>query len=219
MFPSDIFALPVLPMQIIGFSLLGYLAVLVTPGPNMLAIGGVAALRGLAAALPLCGGIALGAGALAAASGLAVGLGEAMGGDASQALGRAIGGLLLLVVAGSMLRPASLPADGEPLPTRRFQQGAILGTGFGIAVGNPVTAAYFIGQFMGPLRPVAQGSGPLALGLVVAMIVLAFSVIVAATLSRPTARRMLLQRERAVRRISAAMLAASALALLRPLLG
>jgi hypothetical protein len=47
--------------------LLAYLAILVTPGPNLLVIAGVAALRGLRGALPICLGIALGAGTLNAA--------------------------------------------------------------------------------------------------------------------------------------------------------
>ncbi len=43
--------------------LLGYLVILVTPGPNMLVVGGVAALRGVRGALPICCGIAMGAAA------------------------------------------------------------------------------------------------------------------------------------------------------------
>ncbi len=43
--------------------LLDYAALPATPGPNMLAIGGVAAARGFARAVPVCPGLAAGAGA------------------------------------------------------------------------------------------------------------------------------------------------------------
>jgi hypothetical protein len=45
----------------------GYVVVLATPGPNLLAVAGIAALRGLREVWSLCLGIALGAGALNAA--------------------------------------------------------------------------------------------------------------------------------------------------------
>ncbi|RYI99613.1 MAG: hypothetical protein EON47_16260, partial [Acetobacteraceae bacterium] len=55
--------------------LLGYLVVLATPGPNLLVIGGVAAMRGMRGAVPLCLGVALGAGALSAAIAATIGAG------------------------------------------------------------------------------------------------------------------------------------------------
>lgn len=44
---------------------LGYLAVLAEPGPNMLAIDALAALRGFRGVLPVCCGIAAGVGCFA----------------------------------------------------------------------------------------------------------------------------------------------------------
>ena len=57
---------------IVGF-LAGYLVILVTPGPNMLAVAGIASLQGVRGAAPFCAGVALGAGALGAALLLAIG--------------------------------------------------------------------------------------------------------------------------------------------------
>jgi threonine/homoserine/homoserine lactone efflux protein len=47
-------------LAVAGFAA-GYAAVLATPGPNVVAIGGLAALRGFRATLPLCAGIGTGA--------------------------------------------------------------------------------------------------------------------------------------------------------------
>ncbi|MCA3421652.1 MAG: hypothetical protein INF81_01760, partial [Roseomonas sp.] len=49
----------------LGAFMLGYLLIMASPGPNMVAIGTIAALEGLASALPMIVGIACGAGGLA----------------------------------------------------------------------------------------------------------------------------------------------------------
>ena len=82
---------------IVGF-LAGYLVILVTPGPNMLAVAGIASLQGVRGAAPFCAGIALGAGALGAALLLAIGAAA----DAVrtwEVAARMVGALLLLCVA------------------------------------------------------------------------------------------------------------------------
>jgi len=87
-----------------GKFLVAYLAVLVMPGPNMLAIGGIAALRGFRAAIPFCFGIAAGAGTLAASL-FSAGLVIPMN-DFGQIIARIVSALLLLA-----LRAASLPSS------------------------------------------------------------------------------------------------------------
>lgn len=90
-----------------GFAL-GYLALIASPGPNMFAIGSIAALRGFRGVLPLCVGIAAGAGALALALALAF---ELVGTDRGwERAGREIGALLLLLLA---MRIAVAPSPGE----------------------------------------------------------------------------------------------------------
>ena len=49
----------------LGAFLLGYLLIMVSPGPNMVAISTLAALEGPASALPMIAGIAFGVGVLA----------------------------------------------------------------------------------------------------------------------------------------------------------
>src|SRR3712207_2499490 len=85
--------------------LLAYLLVLATPGPNMLLVGAVAALRGVTGALPLCLGVSLGAGALCGAVLLLLWL--APDGAGLDRAGRLLGAALLLWVAVSVaLRPS-----------------------------------------------------------------------------------------------------------------
>jgi len=49
----------------LGAFMLGYLLIMASPGPNMVAISTIAALEGLASALPMIAGIAFGVGVLA----------------------------------------------------------------------------------------------------------------------------------------------------------
>jgi threonine/homoserine/homoserine lactone efflux protein len=198
---------------LLGF-LLGYLAVIAAPGPNMLAIGTLAALRGFRGVLPLCCGVATGAGALAVALVLAF----AAFGDipALEGAVRAIGAVLLLLVA------ARLVAAPPPCPGRASAPGAELreaamtfAAGFFTAATNPVTAAYFLVQFLGPLAETP--ALPLAV-LLVPLQALLCGAAVACVFARPSARRLVLARFRAVRLVSGTALAVMAAAMLRPLL-
>jgi threonine/homoserine/homoserine lactone efflux protein len=105
-----------------GF-LLGYLLILAVPGPNTLAVAGLAALRGLGAALPLCLGLTLGAWALA---GMVLLAAKGVVADASPAMGEAgriLGAAMLLFVAARVLR------DVAPATPGRKEQDRVPGSG------------------------------------------------------------------------------------------
>jgi threonine/homoserine/homoserine lactone efflux protein len=88
--------------------ILGYTAILAVPGPNMLALGGLAALRGFHAAAPFALGAASGATALAVVTKAAV----AVVAQSSWVIAiRGAGTLLLVVLAMRMLRSRAI-TDG-----------------------------------------------------------------------------------------------------------
>lgn len=185
--------------------LLGYAAIMAVPGPNMLAIASVAALRGLGCALALCLGLALGAGTLAAVL-LSLVLGQAAGSAVVlEFWGRVVGALCQGAVALLILRMRPLTGEAPP------SAGGFV-AGFCTAATNPLTAAYFISQFLGPLG----ASGAAAELVVMVTVGLAFIVFsgVAAVLSRPGARRLAVRWNRPVRLVAAAALGMTAMAML-----
>lgn len=184
----------------------------------MLAIGSVASLRGFLGVLPLCAGIAAGAGVLAVALALAFDL---LGQDrAWEHAGRRFGAvvlLLLLVVAFRVAvapRPANCHGPDAPAPSTRDRT-LVFATGFFVAVSNPARATFFIAQFLGPVG--AGKTLPLVLALVPLLALLGCAVI-AALFARPVARRLMQRHYRLACMVSAAVLMAIALGLLRPVL-
>lgn len=125
--------------------IVGYAAILAVPGPNMLALGGLAALRGFRAAVPMSLGIAGGATTLAAII-------DVTSATAARLPWRTVAefagaGLLLLVACLVMrLRPNA--------PAERCLRAPIVefGAGFCTALTNPITAGYFVAEFGGYLR-------------------------------------------------------------------
>jgi threonine/homoserine/homoserine lactone efflux protein len=197
----------------------GYAVVLATPGPNMLAVAAVAALRGFAAAVPLCLGVACGVGMVAVA--LHAAFAAFPDAPAWGTAGRLIGAFLLGYAAlriaqlrctpngegrGSSAAPAS-----NPPPLAGFL------AGFCTAATNPITAAYLAAGLTGPLA-VAPHAAPIAL-LGVSVEALVVNLIVAVALARPAARRAALVWQRTICVGVAALLVASAAAAVRPLAG
>jgi threonine/homoserine/homoserine lactone efflux protein len=179
--------------------LVGYCAVLATPGPNLFAIGTMAALHGLRGVTPLCVGVALGAGTLSAAL-----LGTAQLISATtwwRTAGSVIGAAMLLWVAFSIGRQG--PPESGVVPTRR-REAAAVAIGFLTAVTNPVTAAFFAACFLGPLA----GRGPVLLAIppLVTMAALSFSLGASRLLSQPAFRSALQRRHRPIRLAAAAVL-------------
>lgn len=183
--------------------LLAYLAILVTPGPNLLVIAGVAALRGLRGALPICLGIALGAGTLNAA--LAATLQGAPAAPGWTEAGRLAAAALLLWVAVTIAR-------SRPPEAGHRVAGAEFAAGFCTAATNPMTAAFFAAQFLGPLA-LLDARLPLV-PLAVTATALATSLGLATLLARPACQRLALAWHRPIRWTAAATLAAMAASVL-----
>ena len=171
----------------------GYLAV---PGPNLLAIGGMAALHGLRGAVPLCLGTALGAGLLSAAL-----LGAAEAARVWWTAGKLVGALLLLCVAVLIGRqrphePGANPPQGVGA--------AAFGAGFVNAATNPVTGAYFFGQFSAPLE--GQGALLAFVPPLVSVTALSFFLSLSHLLARPAFRATVVAWHRPIRLTTAAVL-------------
>ncbi len=188
--------------------LLAYLAILVTPGPNLLVIAGVAALRGLRGALPICLGIALGAGTLNAALAATLHGAPAAGGWAANGHIAAAGLLLLAAFAIARSRP---PVAGRRVvPAGVFA--AEFGAGFCTAVTHPMTAALFAAQFLGPLA-LLDARLPLV-PLAVTVTAFATSLGLAIRRAQPACPRLALAWHRPIRLLAAATLVAMAASVL-----
>ena len=201
--------------SLLGHFALGYLAVLAAPGPNVLAIGMLATLRGVRGVLPFLIGIAVGAGALA--FGMLVAFATVAEGTEAERIARAFGGALLLLVALRVMRAPRPPVPGdlqggEPTPRDGLLNGL---AGFCTAATNPITGAYFVAQFLGPLGDarIAPFAVPLA-----AVQALAFGVFVASVFAQPGARRFALARHRVICVIAGSALLVLALGMLMPAL-
>lgn len=201
-------------IPVAGFAL-GYAAILMTPGPNTFAIGGIAALRGLRGALPLCAGIASGTSLLAVGICTATNLGQAS--PMIEQFGRAVAVVLMLYVAARILfRQPPNQAGGQALELSSRDKMATFLAGVATAVTNPITAAFFASQFLGTLpddttRMVALGTVP--------CLALSFGVTLGFVLSRPLAQRAAIVWHRPIRIASAAVFATAATIVGVPLLG
>lgn len=193
---------------------LGYFAILVTPGPNMFTIGTMAALRGFLGALPFCLGVALGAGVVAATTSLLL---DAFAGSENLEMGgRIVASILLIALAYRIIcAPAQCllntveSADAQI----RIKWSAGLGSGFCIAVTNPVTAAYCLAQFMGPLAQnnAAQWAIP-----IVGLQALLFGLLTALLFAQPYMRQMATIYHRQVCAVSGLILLSLGLIMLMP---
>lgn len=196
---------------------LSYAAVLATPGPNLLAAGGMAALHGLRGATPFCLGIALGAGALGTVT-LLLATGATARLDGWQQASRAVGGCLMLLMAADTLRlrpPESAAAQRCSLAG----PGAAFGAGFVTAATNPVTGAFFAANFLDASGTLFGQADCAVLLLGVVMMASTFFLTVAALLARPGARSLALSWYRPVRMAMAGLLGLMGLLLLRSALG
>jgi threonine/homoserine/homoserine lactone efflux protein len=182
-------------LQDLADFLAAYVVILATPGPNMLLVGGAAATSGIVGALPLCVGVSLGAGALCGALLVIVRWMPEI--PQWEGAYRVLGGALLLWVAVSVLRQ-QMPGSVAHYPRR----GATLIVGFCTAATNPVTAAFFTAQFLGPLS--ASPAAPMAPGAIGA-VAMSFMVVVAVLLARPACRALALAWHRPIR-ITAALI-------------
>src|SRR4051812_18052063 len=152
--------------QLLEF-LLGYAAILCTPGPNLLTIGSVAAARGLRCAVPLWFGTALGAGTLSFS--VLTLASAAAGGGAWPGLAHLIGAALLFLVAWSIMSP------GRPTRGGCGQESLVAAFRAGLcpAAANLLTAAFFAAWSLDPLAA-HRGALLLVPALVVALALAVF---------------------------------------------
>ena len=127
---------------------------------------------------------------------------------------RAVGGALLLLMALRIMRTPHpvVRAAGGSAPRAGLVDVA---AGFCTAATNPITAAYFAAQFLGPFGeawPV-----PCIVPLVAAQ-ALGFGLLVAAVFARPAVRRIALARHRTICVGAGLALALLAFGMLRPVL-
>jgi threonine/homoserine/homoserine lactone efflux protein len=193
---------------IMGFAL-SYAGILAIPGPNMLAIGGIAALRGRRAALPFCIGMAIGAGLLALVLHQTLSLSTPLRGV--ELPGRAAGALLLALMALQLLRQRA-PVDEPGQAGQGRGEGPVLvafGAGLCIAATNPLTGAFFLSQFLGM---VAQLPGPaqVCVLLLVPLEALGIALLAASLLGSARARRTARAWHRPIRLLAAGALLALA---------
>ena len=119
--------------------LLGYTAILAVPGPNVFAVGALAALRGARAAFPVAIGAAFGATALAAMA-----LSALCVLPSWQATLKIVGASLLVLVAWRIIR---LKANSYVTERESRAWSVEFACGFCTAITNPITAVYFTGAF------------------------------------------------------------------------
>jgi threonine/homoserine/homoserine lactone efflux protein len=184
---------------------LGYLLISAVPGPNMLTLGTIAALRGWRATIPACAGLAAGAGVLAATLHLALQPAMPLLDDAvGQRMAIAV---TLLVTAVLLLRMPAPAAAGHAghAGHRRHHPRLWFMVCFATSLTNPVTAGYFAVQFIGPLAADRAAAG-IAL-VVVPLQALAWGLLVSAIFALPRFRAVLARHWRTARVTAAAGLA------------
>jgi homoserine/homoserine lactone efflux protein len=179
---------------------LGYAAILAVPGPNMLALGGLAALRGFHAAAPFALGAASGATALAVATQAAI----AVLAEPSWVFAvRGAGVLLLVVLALRIFFRSRAMTDGNGRASTSLVVEA--GTGFCTALGNPITIAYFAAEYAS--FPAASPIGFTVAAIVAVPLTSAtFYLGICALLAAPGIRRIAVMKERLIRCATAAVL-------------
>lgn len=190
--------------------LLGYFVILVTPGPNLLVIGSIAALRGVRGALPLCLGVSLGAAALSAVLLAAVRVAPAGAWYLAIRVGAALLLLWLALKIASKKSPATTPELSAGAAFAEF------GAGFFTAATNPVTIGYFTAHFLGPLS--LGGRLRATVPLSVMTEALLFWLAISSALAIPSVRRATLRWHRPICLSAALVLVFTAAMTLRELL-
>ena len=202
----------------LGAFLLGYLFIMVSPGPNMVAIGTIAALEGLGSALPMIAGIACGVGGLAS---FVLAVSELMQVEALSPALQFLAGLMLLTVAWSVSRTRNLAqTEGTSRPRSNGQGLALFLAGFSTAASNPITIAYFAAALVPIGRAnVSESGSSLAMVLVITVAAALFWFACAVVMARPAMRGLFRRREGLIRTVAGMLIAVIALPMLLNALG
>jgi threonine/homoserine/homoserine lactone efflux protein len=198
--------------------MLGYLLIMASPGPNMVAIGTIAALEGLASALPMIAGIACGAGSLAS---FVLAVSELMQVETLSPALQFLAGLMLLTVAWAVSRTRNVAqTEGVANPRRGGQGLALFLAGFSTAASNPITIAYFAAALVPISRvTVAEGGSSPTIVIIIVIAAALFWFACAVLMARPTMRGFVKKREGVIRTLAAALIAVIALPMLLGALG
>jgi threonine/homoserine/homoserine lactone efflux protein len=198
--------------------LMGYLLIMISPGPNMVAIGTIAALEGLASALPMVVGIASGVGGLAS---LVLAVGELMHLESLSPALQFLAGLMLLAIAWAISRRRSFAqTSGTDSPRRAGRRLAMFLAGFSTAASNPITIAYFAATLVPIGRATAtEGGSSFRIVVAVAGAAALFWLACAALMARPAMRGIVERREGIIRIVAAILIASIALPMLLGALG
>lgn len=202
----------------LGAFLLGYLFIMVSPGPNMVAIGTIAALEGLGSALPMIAGIACGVGGLAS---FVLAVSELMQVEALSPALQFLAGLMLLTVAWAVSRTRNLAqTEGTSRPRSNGQGLALFLAGFSTAASNPITIAYFAAALVPIGRAnVSESGSSLAMVLVITVAAALFWFACAVVMARPAMRGLFRRREGLIRTVAGMLIAVIALPMLLNALG
>lgn len=201
-----------------GTFMLGYLLILASPGPNMVAIGTIAALEGLASALPMITGIAFGVGVLAS---FVLAVSELMQVETLSPALQFLAGLMLLTVAWAVSRTRNVAqTEGVANPRRGGQGLALFLAGFSTAASNPITIAYFAAALVPISRvTVAEGGSSPTIVIIIVIAAALFWFACAVLMARPTMRGFVRKREGLIRTVAAMLIAVIALPMLLGALG
>ena len=186
---------------LIGLShfIAAYSLVLVVPGSIMMTAGSIAALDGLGRAVNFILGVAAGAATVTACAGLATDIVlNAVPACLVQGAAAAV-----LVVAAAMMVRAPAAAAQSLSPAKSL---ALAGAGMVTALTSPLTAVFTTTMFSGPLASSRAPPAILLAALLVALANLCWYGALAAVVSRPGVRLVLLKRQRLARAGSAAVL-------------
>ncbi|MCA3309087.1 MAG: LysE family transporter [Roseomonas sp.] len=202
----------------LGAFMLGYLLILASPGPNMVAIGTIAALEGLASALPMIAGIAFGVGGLAS---FVLSVSELMQVETLSPALQFLAGLMLLTVAWAVSRTRNFAQpEGAANPRRNSQGLALFLAGFTTAASNPITIAYFAAALVPISRAtVAEGGSSPTIVVIIVIAAALFWFACAVLMARPTMRGFVRKREGLIRTVAAMLIAVIALPMLLGALG
>ena len=186
--------------------LIAYALVMVTPGSIMLATGSLAAFHGIGRTLPFILGIGAGTGGVVALLGLASG---SLLSTLPPVLLQQAGAIVLLCMAVAMIRmplcPASQPCDCKGSSRALVVAGAMT------VMSSPFTPAFAASMFAGPWFELRTPAMVFMLALVICLANLSWYFLVAAILSRPPARAVILRRQGLFRVVAAGFLSLFAL--------
>lgn len=188
-----------------------YVLVLVTPGPNLALMGGVAALRGFRGALPMAVGLCTGVACL----GLVVYLLAAQLPDAwTWSMSGRIAAAFILVWVAFRVAMTRAPFGGQS--SMEVSRPADFFAGFITALTNPVTGAFFLAQCLGPIGQMEPPTVIIAIAIT-ALVAFTYSATIAWLMSHSVIQRRLQKAFVPIKRILAASILVMAAIMLKPL--